>query len=131
MHTRREVGLDSLLDELDMTVDVLDGIDDLNFNTTVLTAESGKAAVTAQGNPERTLTSYLSHLSCLLEEEISSALSSAFLRHTTTDAVIAIPAVCSRSMVGLFASTDILLGLVISCNELHVPSSNRSCLQLH
>ena len=93
VHTKLELGLQKLLGELDMTLQVLDGMKNLEYLDTLLSDDNHDRPAYSHKSPEDIVTDYLSKVFQYLEQEVEQFGPMA-RKHTTTDLVVTVPTVC-------------------------------------
>ncbi|CAO2656251.1 Nn.00g050540.m01.CDS01 [Neocucurbitaria sp. VM-36] len=87
VHTKLELGIQKLQGELDMTLQVLDGMKDLDFSR-MMTANGIPAY--SHKSPEEIVTDYLAKVFEYLDLTVNN-FNEAFRRHTATDIVVTVP----------------------------------------
>lgn len=92
VHTKLELGLQSTLGELDMTLQVLDGMTNLNFDEMLMTRGSHDTPAYSHKSPEEIVTDYLEKVFQYLEQEVDK-FGPIARKHTTTDLVVTVPTV--------------------------------------
>lgn len=108
VHTKLELGLQDVLGELDMTVQVLDGMKNLSFANMMAANGDYDRPAYSHKNPEEVVTDYLSKVFLRLEEVVEG-FTDAFRRHVATDVVVTVPTVGrrhSRLVASLTMSQD-------------------------
>jgi hypothetical protein len=102
VHTKLELGLQSTLGELDMTLQVLDGMSDLNFDKMLSTIRSyDDVPAYSHKNPEEIVTDYLGKVFQRLEMEVDQ-FGPIARKHTATDLVVTVPTVSSINHIMLY-----------------------------
>ncbi|KAI4959504.1 hypothetical protein J4E86_003226 [Alternaria arbusti] len=101
VHTKLELGLQSRQDELDMTLQVLDGMSNLNIDD-MLRSMSNDEDVPAYSHksPEEIVTDYLQKVFQHLEVEVDQ-FGAIARKHTATDIVVTVPTVSDTNRVAL------------------------------
>jgi hypothetical protein len=94
VHTKLELGLQDVMGELDMTLQVLDGMKDLSFADMMAANENNSRPAYSHKAPEEIVTDYLTKVFKRLDEAVDE-FTDAFRRHTTTDLVVTVPTVCA------------------------------------
>lgn len=93
VHTKLELGLQSTLGELDMTLQVLDGMANLNIDEMLKTVRShDDVPAYSHKSPEEIVTDYLEKVFQHLEVEVDK-FGPIARKHTATDLVVTIPTV--------------------------------------
>ena len=92
VHKKLELGPHPLQGELDLVVQVLEGMKNLHFEEILLANEDGTVPAYACKSPEEIVTDYLVKVFTYLDETVEK-FSDAFRRHTATDLVVTIPTV--------------------------------------
>lgn len=92
VHKKLELGSQPLQGELDLVVQVLDGMRNLNFEDIVLADENNDVPAYACKSPEEIVTDYLTKIFGYLDETVAN-FGEASRRYTTTDVVVTIPTV--------------------------------------
>jgi molecular chaperone DnaK (HSP70) len=90
VHTKLELGIQDVLGELDMTIQVLDGMKNLNFREMMAANTDQDRPAYSQKSPEEIVTDYLTKVFRRLDEAVEE-FTDAFRRHTTTDLVVTVP----------------------------------------
>jgi hypothetical protein len=93
LHTKLELGLQDVMGELDMTLQVLEGMKDLSFSDMMAANKNNSRPAYSHKAPEEIVTDYLTKVFKRLDEALEE-FTDAFRRHTTTDLVVTVPAVC-------------------------------------
>ncbi|KAI4930474.1 uncharacterized protein J4E92_004306 [Alternaria infectoria] len=96
IHTKLELGVEDLLGELDMTLQVLDGMKNLNFDEMMLSKGQNDLPPYSHKSPEEIVTDYLEKLFAYVQMEVRVDENNVFAKHTTTDIVVTIPTVCPQ-----------------------------------
>ncbi|KAI4922167.1 hypothetical protein J4E90_000595 [Alternaria incomplexa] len=91
IHTKLELGVEDLLGELDMTLQVLDGMKNLNFDEMMLSKGQNDLPPYSHKSPEEIVTDYLEKLFAYVQMEVRVDENNVFAKHTTTDIVVTIP----------------------------------------
>ncbi|KAI4693068.1 uncharacterized protein J4E88_001439 [Alternaria novae-zelandiae] len=91
IHTKLELGVEDLLGELDMTLQVLDGMKNLNFDEMMLSKGQNDLPPYSHKSPEEIVTDYLEKLFAYVQMEVRVDEDNVFAKHTTTDIVVTIP----------------------------------------
>lgn len=92
VHKKLELGPHSLQGELDLVVQVLEGMRNLNFEDIILANEDNMVPAYACKSPEEIVTDYLTKIFTYLDQSVDQ-FSEAFRRYTATDVVVTIPTV--------------------------------------
>jgi hypothetical protein len=92
VHTKLELGLQSTLGELDMTLQVLDGMANLNFDEMLMNRGSHDIPAYSHKSPEEIVTDYLEKVFQYLEQEVDR-FGPIARKHTATDLVVTVPTV--------------------------------------
>ncbi|KAF2127870.1 hypothetical protein P153DRAFT_432314 [Dothidotthia symphoricarpi CBS 119687] len=90
VHTKLELGLQDVLGELDMTLQVLDGMMDLNFDAMMMSRGNQDLPPYSHKSPEAIVTDYLTKVFEWLEQEVEK-FGSVLRKHTATDIVVTVP----------------------------------------
>ncbi|KAF3050005.1 hypothetical protein E8E11_009658 [Didymella keratinophila] len=90
VHTKLELGPQDLDGELDMTLQVLDGMKNLNFNQMMILNEGEQRPAYSHKTPEEIVTDYLTNIFEYLDRSVSH-LSESFRKYTSTDIVVTVP----------------------------------------
>lgn len=90
VHTKLELGVQSVLGELDMTLQVLDGMMDLNIGAILRTTKDHDLPPYSHLSPEAIITDYLTKVFLWFEQELEK-FGPVFRRETATDLVITVP----------------------------------------
>jgi hypothetical protein len=98
VHTKLELGLQDVMGELDMTLQVLDGMKDLSFADMMAANENNSRPAYSHKAPEDIVTDYLTKVFKRLDDAVDE-FTDAFRRHTTTDLVVTIPTVCEQATI--------------------------------
>jgi molecular chaperone DnaK (HSP70) len=96
VHTKLELGLQSTLGELDMTLQVLDGMANLNFDEMLMARGSHDIPAYSHKSPEEIVTDYLEKVFQYLEQEVEK-FGTAARKHTAVDLVVTVPTVSNAS----------------------------------
>lgn len=99
VHTKLELGIQDVLGELDMTIQVLDGMKNLNFKEMMAATTGHGLPAYSQKSPEEIVTDYLTKVFMRLDEVVNE-FTDAFRRHTTTDLVVTVPTVSRQHRCG-------------------------------
>ena len=97
VHKKLELGPQPLQGELDLVVQILEGMKDLHFGDIVLADEDNEIPAYACKSPEEIVTDYLTKVFGYLDLTVEEFKPS-FRKHTITDLVITIPTVCCSSI---------------------------------
>lgn len=92
VHTKLELGLQNVLGELNMTLQVLDGMTDLNFDEMLTKSGSYDVPAYSSKSPEEIVTDYLTKIFQYMEQEVNK-FGKAARMYTTTDLVVTVPTV--------------------------------------
>jgi hypothetical protein len=93
VHTKLELEIQDVLGELDLTIQVLDGMKNLSsLDPTAANTNYDRPAYSHK-SPEDIVTDYLAKVFRRLDEAVEK-FTDAFKRHTATDLVVTIPTVC-------------------------------------
>lgn len=90
VHTKLELGIQNVLGELDMTLQILDGMNNLDFDTTFMGKGSQDLPPYSHKSPEEIVTDYLTRVFQWLEQEVEK-FDTVLRKHTSTDIVVTIP----------------------------------------
>jgi hypothetical protein len=97
VHTKLELELQDVLGELDMTIQVLDGMKNLSFADMMASNGTSDRPAYSHKAPEEIVTDYLSKVFLRLEEVVEG-FTDAFRRHVATELVVTVPTVsCDHS----------------------------------
>jgi hypothetical protein len=99
VHTKLELGIQDVLGELDMTLQVLDGMKDLSFAAMMAANENNSRPAYSHKTPEEIVTDYLTKVfreAFRRLEEAVDEFTDAFRHHTMTDLVVTVPTVCNQ-----------------------------------
>jgi hypothetical protein len=92
VHTKLELGMQDVLGELDMTLQVLDGMKNLSFADMMAANGDYDRPAYSHKAPEEIVTDYLTKVFLRLEEAVED-FTDAFRIHTATDIVVTVPTV--------------------------------------
>ena len=99
VHTKLELGLQSRLGELDMTLQILDGMSNLNIDEMLRTIRShDDVPAYSHKSPEEIVTDYLQKVFQHLEMEVDQ-FGPIARKHTKTDLVVTVPTVSNTNYV--------------------------------
>lgn len=90
VHTKLELGVQSVLGELDMTLQILDGMMDLNIRPILETTKDQDFPPYSHLSPEAIVTDYLTKVFLWFEQELER-FGTVFRIETATDIVITVP----------------------------------------
>ncbi|KAH8727125.1 hypothetical protein GQ44DRAFT_725417 [Phaeosphaeriaceae sp. PMI808] len=90
VHTKLELGMQDVLGELDMTIQVLDGMKNLSFADMMASNGDHDRPAYSHKAPEEIVTDYLTKVFIRLDEVVEE-FTDAFRRHTATDLVVTVP----------------------------------------
>ncbi|KAH7085513.1 hypothetical protein BKA63DRAFT_598156 [Paraphoma chrysanthemicola] len=90
VHTKLELGMQDVLGELDMTLQVLDGMKNLSFADMMVANGNLDRPAYSHKAPEEIVTDYLTKVFERLDEAVEE-FTDAFRRHTATDLVVTVP----------------------------------------
>jgi hypothetical protein len=96
VHTKLELGLEDLMGELDMTIQVLDGMKNLNFDEMMLSKGENDLPPYSHKSPEEIVTDYLKKIFAYVKMEVRVDENNVFAKHAPTDIIVTIPTVCSN-----------------------------------
>ncbi|KAF1828846.1 hypothetical protein BDW02DRAFT_200221 [Decorospora gaudefroyi] len=91
VHTKLELGLEDLMGELDMTLQVLDGMKNLNFDKMMLSKGENDLPPYSHKSPEEIVTDYLKKMFAYVKMEVRVDENDVFAKHVPTDIVVTIP----------------------------------------
>jgi hypothetical protein len=111
VHTKLELGLQSRLGELDMTLQVLDGMSDLNIEKMMSTmCNYDDVPAYSHKSPEEIVTDYLRKVFQHLEMEVDR-FGPVARKHTATDLVVTVPTVGDIKQITMYELTCRRTGL--------------------
>lgn len=90
VHTKLELEIQDVLGELDMTLQVLDGMNNLNFDIDFMGRGSQDLPPYSHKSPEEIVTDYLTRVFQWLEQEVEK-FDTVMRKHTATDIVVTVP----------------------------------------
>ena len=90
VHTKLELGMQNVLGELDMTLQVLDGMNNLDFDIDFMGRGSQDLPPYSHKSPEEIVTDYLTRIFQWLEQEVEK-FDTVLRKHIATDIVVTIP----------------------------------------
>ncbi|KAJ8111356.1 hypothetical protein OPT61_g6033 [Boeremia exigua] len=90
VHTKLELGIQNVAGELDMTLQLLDGVNNLDFNIDFMGKGSQDLPPYSHKNPEEIVTDYLRRVFQWLEQEVER-FDAVLRKHIATDIVVTIP----------------------------------------
>ncbi|KAL6709496.1 hypothetical protein ACN47E_001431 [Coniothyrium glycines] len=90
VHTKLELGLQSLMGEMDLTLQVLEGMGNLNFDEMFEMKDGPDRPTYSHKTPEDIVTDYLSKVFEYLEQDVDK-FGDVARKHTTTDIVVTVP----------------------------------------
>jgi hypothetical protein len=122
VHTKLELDLQDVSGELDMTIQVLDGMKNLGFSDMMAANGDYDRPAYSHKNPEEVVTDYLTKVFLRLEEVVEG-FTDAFRRHVATDIVVTVPTVSHR--VTITAVGSHMPGLVIHGHEFDLPCTHQ------
>jgi hypothetical protein len=92
VHTKLELGLQQLLGELDMTLQVLDGMKNLNFDQMLLDSGASGSPAYSSKSPEEIVTDYLTKVFKYVEQDVQE-FGPVARKLVATDFVVTVPTV--------------------------------------
>jgi molecular chaperone DnaK (HSP70) len=92
VHTKLELGVQDVIGELDMTIQVLDGMKNLSFADMMAANDDHNRPAYTDKSPEDIVTDYLTKVFAHLDESVR-VFNNAFKRQTVTDLVVTVPTV--------------------------------------
>lgn len=90
VHTKLELGLQDVLGELDLTIQVLDGMKNLSFDDMMTSVDDRGRPAYSHKSPEEIVTDYLTKVFKRFDEAVGE-FTDAFRRNTATDLVVTVP----------------------------------------
>lgn len=90
VHTKLELGLQNVLGELDMTLQILDGMKNLDFDEVLMSRGNEELPPYSHKSPEAIVTDYLTKVFKWLEQDIQR-FDAVLRKHLATDIVVTIP----------------------------------------
>jgi hypothetical protein len=100
VHTKLELGIQDVLGELDMTLQVLDGMKNLSFADMMAANDDHGLPAYSHKTPEEIVTDYLTKVFKRFYEAVEDSVedfTAAFKRNTATDLIVTVPTVCHKS----------------------------------
>lgn len=95
VHTKLELGMQDVLGELDMTIQVLDGMKNLSFMDMVAATGPHDRPAYSEKSPEEIVADYLTKVYGIFDDKVDADFTDAFRKLTATDLVVTVPTVCS------------------------------------
>ncbi|KAF2827326.1 actin-like ATPase domain-containing protein, partial [Ophiobolus disseminans] len=91
VHTKLELGMQNVLGELDMTIQVLDGMKNLSFVDMMATSLGHGRPAYSEKAPEDIVSDYLTKVYGVLDDYMDENFTNAFRKLTATDLVVTVP----------------------------------------
>ena len=97
VHTKLELGMQDVLGELDMTIQVLDGMKNLSFMDMMAATNEHDRPAYSEKAPEEIVSDYLTKVYGVLDDVVDEKFTDAFRKLTATDLVVTVPTVCDNT----------------------------------
>lgn len=119
VHTKLELNLQDTLSELELTLQMLDGMQDLNFSRIRQDYGHDRAAYVSK-SPEDIITEFLTRVYRRVKEVVNEVLMASEGRFPITF-VFTVPEVCQYNRLTILQQLILGIELVLRCHQLVVP----------